>query len=283
MDGAVVGVDRRLQRRVGVVHRGSLEVGELRVRIGRRRRVPVDDPDHPVAGDDRIRITAERGPRGEPRQPLVDVAAVEQLRIRRQFAGEQRFDVTGGEGQDGMLDRRGHLDPRVRRERGSALLRAVGVDDRVPAGEALAEVQLGMGDGELVGQRIDIRTSVGVGAVGGHGNHAVAMGVDEVFLDPPALRQVVAARRAGGDHHWVNLVADLVAVEVEIGDPRGGVTLEDLQGRSQLGDIPQRGARRPPSADVASRVSMPSSSWRPVSTTESRRNAWRVASRLWSR
>ena len=41
----------------------------------------------------------------------------------------------------------------------------------------------------------------------------------------------------------MNFVADLVAVEVEIGDPRGSVTLEDLQGRSQLGDIPQRGAR----------------------------------------
>ena len=254
VDRAVIRVDRRLQRRVDVVDRRTAEAGELRVRVRARRRVAVDHPDDAVGGDDGVGVAAERGPRRERREALADATSVEQLRIGRELGRQQRLDVAGGEGEHGALGERRHLDPGVGIERSAALLSAVGADDHVPVRDAIAEVQLGAAGDDLVGERLDVGPAVGIGAIGGHGDDPVTVGVDEMLLHPSVLGEVVAARRSRRDHHRAPFPVEFVAVEVEVGDPRCRAALEHLQRGSELGGVPDRHSRHVVVGDRVERV-----------------------------
>ena len=71
---------------------------------------------------------------------------------------------------------------------------------------------------------------------------AVAVGVDQLFVDPvaAAFRQLVDVELARGEHHLPHLAVDLVAIDVDVGEVVVGADFLDLPQRVlQRAPVPQ--------------------------------------------
>ena len=116
--GAVVGVDDGLDavaHVVGVAWEAAvpgqldLVADALGVRVAARRRVGVDDPQHPTVDDDGVRVAVVGQERRQLGQPVADVAHPQHLRVVLDRARAEHVVVEEGQGERGPADERRHL------------------------------------------------------------------------------------------------------------------------------------------------------------------------------
>ena len=172
-DGAVVGVDRRLDRVAHVVdlvgRQGAqpglvLEgvVGHRLERLALRAgepvggRVAVDDPDDPLVDDGRVDVVVEGQPRRDLLHPLGRVAVVDHLGVGVDPSGEQEVRAAELDRVEQLAERRADRHAAlavVRRGAGAAFAAEVELDVRLAAvrladhgvvGAVLPEVDAGL-------------------------------------------------------------------------------------------------------------------------------------------
>ena len=112
LEGAVVGVQHHLHAVADVVER--LFVG-LRVRVAVAHGVGVLYPEELAVGRHQVRVVVEEQERGDGGYPLLDLPAVLNAAVRRDFPGDQDVDVRQLPGVGDPPDQRsdGHPAPTV--------------------------------------------------------------------------------------------------------------------------------------------------------------------------
>ena len=202
---AVVGVDDDLHRVAHVVEPGPVEVaaggdpGRVRplgVREATGGGVGVVDPLDLAVEQHRVGVGVEAEEGGRLAHPFVDVADVDRPRLGGHQAGDERVHVAEAQGQRRPPHEGVHPHPAVAGVDGGVVgavgvgvvdLLLLGLDDGV-AVDALAVVDRRLPQRGLArrGQVLQAEVGVAVGRHAGAGgeDRAVAVGVDEVLVDP---------------------------------------------------------------------------------------------------
>ncbi len=230
-----------------------------RVRIGLRRRERVHDPPQPsVVADDHVGIGIERQEAsGERLDALAHVPPHQQPAVGAHVVAERQLrQIAAIERDEQAPQEPAEHDPAgalVRRDAVRVALRVVELvlpSLHVHVGvRHLAEIDLRPRD--LEARRCALhghvaeeerRQALGREAVDRVHRHAVAVGVDQLLVDPvaAALGQLVDAQFAGADHDLTHAAVDLVAVDVDVGEVVVGPDLLDLAERVlQRAPVPQ--------------------------------------------
>ena len=221
---ARVGVDQHLDRVADVVEVGrqaargghGAGVGVLGVGVVVRRGVRVLDPVDLTVEQDRIGIRVEAQERRGLRHPGLHPPVEHQPRVAGDLAGDEQVQVVEPDGEHGLLEERGELDPAVARVMGLDVgavgqlevdLGLLGVRHHVAA-VVQPEVDRRLGDrGQAaVGLRWDpahreLRVAVAVVGLAGETDHPVAVGVLEGGVDPGRRREVLVVDLPDAHHH----------------------------------------------------------------------------------
>ena len=256
--GPIVRVDDHLHAVAHVVDLLAPHSEVPRVRIALRRGEAVHHPRQPaIVADDDVRIAVEDEERGECLDALADVAAHQQPAARGDVVAEgQLAQVAAVERDDQPAEEPAELDAAralVGREAVGFTLRVVElllarlhVDVRVGQ---LAEIELRPRHLDRWDRALrrhvaqdERRQPFRREAVDRVHRHTVAVGVDELFVDPvaAALRQLVDVELARREHHLPDRSVHLVAVDVDVGEVVVGADLLDLPQRVlQRAPVPQ--------------------------------------------
>ena len=254
----VVGVDDRLHAVPEVIDAIAAEQIVPRVRKRVRRRERVHHPRQPpIVADDDVRIRIEGEEWRERLNAFAHIAPHHQPALHRHIVAERQLrDVAAIDGDEQAAEESAEHDAAAAFVRRQAVGLALWIVEfllarlHVHVGvRQLAEIDLGA-------RHLDARNRAAHGHVAqderrqalrreaGHRihRHAVAVRVDQLFVDPvaAALRQLVDAELARRQHHLTYRAVDRVAVDVDVGKIVVGANLLDLAQRVlQRAPVPQ--------------------------------------------
>ena len=257
MHRAIVGIHGGFHRIADVVELADAfqtNFGRIGMDIGSH--IAIDNPNQAAGiGENQIRIGIPVQEIGHGAQPRGDVAANHHAAVLGEVAGEQDVDILARDRSGGPHQQRGNgktafalvvcFDIAIAGWVIEFGLRGID-EDRVL--DVFAVIQLGSRELEAGfandGRRVlddQLRQSVRRHAIGFGHHDAVAVGVDEVRIDPARsgfaqLREVQFARR---QHHLAQLAIDDIAIDIGVGINVGPVRLELRDGVVKSVPIPE--------------------------------------------
>ena len=226
--GPVVGVQGRLDGVPDVV----AEPGDgIRVRVAVGDRVPVEDPhEASVVGHHDVGVVVELEERRDLAHPLLDAPVDHDPTVRGQVVREEDLRLAEPDRERHLAEPRGDGHPALPAVGRVHVLVAGGVVEllRARADEDvgvrdLAVVDLGPRDRPEAGRRVrrdvldeEFGEPLGADPVHRPDDHAVAVRVGEVLVDPDPARQVRVRQLPGRQHELAVLPVDQVPVVVDV-------------------------------------------------------------------